>query len=1679
VSGRTPLVGRDAAIGQAVGLLTAGAPGVVLAGPAGIGRSRVLETCAVRAAESGFLLVEGWPAPDVASGALVVADDLHLLTDDDARSLAAAVADGDVRLLGTLRTGVRAPIAVTRAWRDGDWERVELEPLARADVAELASHVAGLPVDGISVERLMTWTGGIPADLVAVLEVPVPDGWFEARGPVAALRAGFPPAAALALRAGSQPNEAPPAVRTAGELVALGRRVPDALLVGLVGIDAVADAETRGLVRTCGDDADLAWQPASPLEGELTRAILTEDTTVRRRGALATALAAVDARDADAILLRGEACLDQPAGHAHDVALLVDAADVALERREIETATRLARAAWDHGKSMEAALLLGSALELMGDPAARAGLASDALAAATDDRSRVIAAEQLATALSTLDRHDDAVRTVERTRRTVSDPLWVGRLDALLANLLLHEAVLDRAIALAEPYLGVPLAAPDAAMLVTVAATVGGRTADALGVAKVGTNALGAVAGEHRTAMPSILHVAAGLAHTEAGDLDRADETIGPVYDEGVARGDRTAQAWAALGLGRVALVRGTVRSAMRWFREAVAGFGEQRQTGYLAWAYSGLAGAAALAGDLDEAGAAARAWANVGSHAVRLYEPDSQRLLAGLPAAKGSTDDAAARLEAAAAQARASGQFVVEAACLHDLARLGRAEDARALLSEGARACDGSLVPARLAHIDAVAGGDADGVEQAAKRFERLGAWLLAAEAWAGLAALTSGRAVARTALRAYAAAARCEEARPPGLAALPRPALSARAREVAELAAAGLSRATVAEHLHLSRHTVNRHIQDAYESLGVRARSELSEALADLAVVEGRGKAPAGPGDPWPFVGRERELATLRAAVTERDHAGVALVGRSGVGKTRLARRLERELAAQGWSTAAVAAGATSGLALSDAAARLIPGTKSALLVVDDAQQLDDDGVAGLRRVLAARDVFVVLTVRTDDPAGRRPPSEWSRRDLLAVEVEPLPLDEVARLLAGALGGPVLRTTTEALAAASGGNPLWLRELVHAARADTRLQPRDGVWQLTDVGAPNPRLVDLVRSHLTPLDADARMALGGLAAAGPLPGPLVERVVSPSVLDRLERSGLVEHDPAGAIRLAHPVYGDTLRVDLPAVARHVWYARLVDASVALGPETVDAVQLVSWRIEAGVGVPTRLMVAAAERALALGDLAAADRLARRALASGAAPATHLVIARVCEARGELEPAARAYEAAAASLDPIVRARAALGGSELLAWSTGDEESARALVQVGLEAQPPDPWPEVLRAGLDLLPALTLRGYDGDPDADVDSSIPEVALRKSIERAAARLTAGPSDRAVEESERAHRLVTEGGTPLLGALVLETRAIALAADGRQLDADDLVARTRAVAIAAGDRIVRTGCDLAAGRLALVRGRPATAASSFRDARADPLLLAGSRRWRAAQAGLVHALALGGDHAAAAAALADLGDAPDATAPEEVWATAWLHLAAHERARAIELFELVAESAAAIGVTTFAAVMLHDALVAGGGARIARRLVALGDQLSGVIPDAMLAHAAAVLASDPVALLAAADQLATIGTEHAAGEVAARAAALAAERGLLALAGRAVRVSERWRARCEGAIRLALVPTTPAARLSPRQQEIAGLASAGATAAEIARQLGLSIRTVENHLQAAYERLGVNRRGDLAEALGAA
>ena len=62
-----------------------------------------------------------------------------------------------------------------------------------------------------------------------------------------------------------------------------------------------------------------------------------------------------------------------------------------------------------------------------------------------------------------------------------------------------------------------------------------------------------------------------------------------------------------------------------------------------------------------------------------------------------------------------------------------------------------------------------------------------------------------------------------------------------------------------------------------------------------------------------------------------------------------------------------------------------------------------------------------------------------------------------------------------------------------------------------------------------------------------------------------------------------------------------------------------------------------------------------------------------------------------------------------------------------------------------------------------------------------------------------------------------------------------------------------------------------------------------------------------------------------------------------------------------------------------------------------------------------------------------------------------------------------------VPVTVVA-LTPRERDIASFAARGLSSKEIAERLYLSVRTVNNHLQSVYSKLGVAGRHELPDAL---
>jgi ATP/maltotriose-dependent transcriptional regulator MalT len=172
-----------------------------------------------------------------------------------------------------------------------------------------------------------------------------------------------------------------------------------------------------------------------------------------------------------------------------------------------------------------------------------------------------------------------------------------------------------------------------------------------------------------------------------------------------------------------------------------------------------------------------------------------------------------------------------------------------------------------------------------------------------------------------------------------------------------------------------------------------------------------------------------------------------------------------------------------------------------------------------------------------------------------------------------------------------------------------------------------------------------------------------------------------------------------------------------------------------------------------------------------------------------------------------------------------------------------------------------------------------------------------------------------------------------------------------------------------------------------------------------------------------------------------------------------------------------AAALHDLVRLGDARAVAAALDALESQ------DGLLAaqreHARAAAAGDAVALEAVVDAFAGLGVHLVAAEACRELADLLRRRGAQRAARAADRRLDALLAACPGASTPGLRTATAVVPLSAREREVAALAAGGLANRDIASTLVLSVRTVENHLRAVYDKLGVSGREELAEVFGPA
>jgi len=134
------------------------------------------------------------------------------------------------------------------------------------------------------------------------------------------------------------------------------------------------------------------------------------------------------------------------------------------------------------------------------------------------------------------------------------------------------------------------------------------------------------------------------------------------------------------------------------------------------------------------------------------------------------------------------------------------------------------------------------------------------------------------------------------------------------------------------------------------------------------------------------------------------------------------------------------------------------------------------------------------------------------------------------------------------------------------------------------------------------------------------------------------------------------------------------------------------------------------------------------------------------------------------------------------------------------------------------------------------------------------------------------------------------------------------------------------------------------------------------------------------------------------------------------------------------------------------------------------------HAQAIVSDDATALDAVTRLFEDRGFLLYAAEAAAEAAAAYGRAGLLARAAASAGRSRALTDGCEDAVTPVLASPRLPASLTPRQRDVAQLASRGLSNREIAHRLSVSVRTIEGHLYQAFAKLGVTERSQLASVL---
>jgi DNA-binding CsgD family transcriptional regulator len=857
--------------------------------------------------------------------------------------------------------------------------------------------------------------------------------------------------------------------------------------------------------------------------------------------------------------------------------------------------------------------------------------------------------------------------------------------------------------------------------------------------------------------------------------------------------------------------------------------------------------------------------------------------------------------------------------------------------------------------------------------------------------------------------------------------------------------------------------------------------------------------------MVGRAEEQRFISDVIADPDRPGVLVAGRAGVGKTRLIHEVLRTN--HGYHLERITASESMRPLPFGAFAQLVPSNvhqvdqvdllsvlgrdvqrraegRPIVLAVDDVHLLDGLSAGFIDYVAGRRLATVLLTLRSGSPIPDALGRLCRNGDIPRLELQALSRSEFDEIVERALDGIIESLSLERLWEATRGNVLFARELIADVLDAGELEQIHGVWRWTGGVGPTPRLQEAIAARLDGLPDPGRQFLELLSVGEPLALALAEQVTADGVLIELERRELITvgSESSPNIRFSHPLFGEVLRAQMPSLIRRQISRQLAEILRGDTERTpADLLKLaVLWQ-GSGERVDPLILTEAAQVANRLSDHALAETLARDALQQQETFLAQLELGWSLLHQNRFGESAELLALLIGSEpDDNARERLADGLSQAMGHGLGKFDDAQALMA------------EIERSALGLTTRVLIRCHRATLHAFVCQYEEAIELGMSAIQAVdddrvfvRTLTSVAASLAMIGKTEDALSLTEAGLvcalrvrqelPRAPGWAVSSRCTTLAFAGRVPEALELL--DFAVSSLGNPPEQRTLSNVYRARFLLLEGKVGSAHRSLQDAalgvRAEPTF--GS--WGLAL--LAEAEALLGHRTAAAAARSESLRLRDndrlSLLVDEQRALAWVDAQEGRMTAAIEELRAAADVARERGQRCFELIILND-LLRLGESDAATRTLEVSTLVEGTMAEAVGLHAQGVISSRGLDLELAASSFAKLSSWLIASELWGAASAAYGREGLRARSTKAAKKSHEAAALCEGARIRPATLVDQVEPLSRRQREIALLAAQGATNAEIARTLSVSVRTVESHLYAAFAKLGLTARDELSTVL---